>query len=472
MELTLPALALFVAAPLVLGWALLRLIGIGWRTDRVAYLGWAWLGGSVGLCALEVLRLLAGTDARATVAGGALVLAAATFVRTRGKPVLEPEAPIAPTGGRIERALFALALALALGVMLARILASSLSAVITNDEAATWAVRAKYLFDAGGFGGSYARGLVEGDIYNTSYPLLNPLLQLWVFDCAGAVTHTFNRLPIQLCAVALVLCSAAAVRRVARPWVAALLVLMLVDCVQLDTAVRRANADVLVALGALVAADVWRRFRGMADRAEARGSWLGLLSLALVFLVWSKREGLMLFAFGALVLAVAAWRGGGLWRAAAGLAASRAWWLLVPPLLVQAGTMLHNRRFATSGSHELGGEVLVKAWERLGESLPLVLSFFGEQAVRPSFHAIPAAFLVLVLVAWRPRRPLAFAFVPPIVGLFALALLVAFLKGNTAYDLKNAGARVLFQVVPLQLLWIASAAEALLGAWRAPRAPS
>jgi hypothetical protein len=462
MELTLPALALLVAAPLVLGCALLRLIGIGWRTDRVAYLGWAWLGGSVGLCALEVLRLLAGTDARATVAGGALVLAAVALVRARGRPVLEPEAPPGIPSGRLERAFFALVLALALGVMLARILASSLSAVITNDEAATWAVRAKYLFDAGGFGGSYARGLVEGDIYNTSYPLLNPLLQLWVFDCAGAVTHTFNRLPIQLCAVALVLCSAAAVRRVARPWVAALLVLMLVDCVQLDTAVRRANADVLVALGALVAADAWRR-----NRAEARASWLGLLSLALVFLVWSKREGLMLLAFGVLVLAVAAWRGGGLRRAAAGLAASRAWWLLVPPLLVQAGTMLHNRRFATSGSHELGGEVLVKAWERLGESLPLVLSFFGEQAVRASFHAIPAAFLVLVVVAWRPRRPLAFAFVPPIVGLFALALLVAFLKGNTAYDLKNAGARVLFQVVPLQLLWIAAAVEALLVAARA-----
>jgi len=451
MELTFPALTLFVAAPLVLGCALLRLIGIGWRTDRVAYLGWAWLGGAVGLCALEVLRLLMGTDARATVSGGALVLAAVALVRARGRPVLELEAPLAPTGGRVERAFFALVLALALGVMLARILASSLSAVITNDEAATWAVRAKYLFDAGGFGGSYARGLVDGDIYNTSYPLLNPLLQLWVFDCAGAVTHTFNRLPIQLCAVALVLCSAAAVRRVARPWVAALLVLMLVDCVQLDTAVRRANADVLVALGALVAADAWRRSRV----AEARASWLGLLSLALVFLVWSKREGLMLFAFGAFVLGVAAWRRGELRR-------SRAWWLLVPPLLVQAGTMLHNRRFATSGSHELGGEVLVKAWERLGESLPLVLSFFGEQAVRASFHAIPAAFLVLVVVAWRPRRPLAFAFVPPIVGLFALALLVAFLKGNTAYDLKNAGARVLLQVVPLQLLWIAAAAEALL----------
>ena len=45
--------------PLLVGAGLLRALGIGYRTDRLAFVGWAWLTGSLASAALTLAWLLA-----------------------------------------------------------------------------------------------------------------------------------------------------------------------------------------------------------------------------------------------------------------------------------------------------------------------------------------------------------------------------------------------------------------------------
>ena len=96
-------------------------------------------------------------------------------------------------------------------------------------EARQAARKAKALYDTGGLGADYAAALgADVAAPHKDYPLLNPLLQSWVFLHRGRVTHVENRLPIQLLFVALVLALASALRHHASPGIgAALLVLVL-----------------------------------------------------------------------------------------------------------------------------------------------------------------------------------------------------------------------------------------------------
>ena len=49
MELTPTAFLLFLGVPLLFGHALLRRAGIGPRTDALAYPGWVWMAGMLGV---------------------------------------------------------------------------------------------------------------------------------------------------------------------------------------------------------------------------------------------------------------------------------------------------------------------------------------------------------------------------------------------------------------------------------------
>jgi hypothetical protein len=137
-------------------------------------------------------------------------------------------------------------------------------------------------------------------------------------------------------------------------------------------------------------------------------------------------------------------------------------WLL-PPALVLIGTRVHNLVFGASGSHDLGLGLVAELGTGIGQ-LPSTLAFLAEMFTRPSMCAIPAAFTVLALLApfcrWRPRNPL--AFVPLACLVFVLGLLAAVLRGNADYLLHTASQRVLFQILPLELLWIATLAPTLL----------
>src|SRR5262245_32286355 len=209
--------------------------------------------GALGVAALEVVRLLAGLPSPAAVLVLALALSAALFLAARRIPRLVDEPLEARRAGwsRLERAALAVAVALVLTAALFRSLEVSLTVIHANDEAGFWSKRAKYLFEARGFGGSYAEAIQLHLFPNASYPLLNSLLELWVMDCAGGITHVANRFPIQLCTLALCLTTAAACRRAGRPWIAAALLVVFAASTPAGLALSQANSDFLVALGGL-----------------------------------------------------------------------------------------------------------------------------------------------------------------------------------------------------------------------------
>lgn len=459
MELGSLALVAAVAVPLLLGALLLRGIGIGPRVDPLAYLGWTWLAGTVAIGLLEALRLLLALETpHIPVTVGALLAGLFAFRPRRPAPEVIRPTP-AP---RLERAFFALVVALVLVLLLQRILASSFSAIVADDEANFWSLRAKVLFDGHAFTGPYSLALQERLFNNANYPLLNSLLQLWVFDCAGHITHIVNRVPIQLCSVALVLCSASAMRRVSRPWIAAVLLLLLVTCAPLESAVRRANADVMVALGGLVATDAWLRLR----RAREL-SWIALASLATAFLLWSKREGTLLFVASILALGFLAWRRGTLARPRL---AREAWVWIAFALAIQLGTLAHNTWLGARGSHEVRPEAL-SDWSRYSASAPLVLRFLAQVSVRLALHAIPAVFFLAALLVPRPREE-GLSFLPLACLGFVLGVVAALLQGNTEYLLDTASVRVLAQLLPLELLWLSAVAHELVSAPRPAGAPA
>src|SRR5262249_13190079 len=145
MELSPLGFLVVLGVPLALRSSILRALGLGWRTDRVAYLGWAWLAGALSTGALEALRLATGLGSPGPVVALALGLAVALRFLARRTPVLEDAAPEHAAAGW-ERAFFALALALALVVTLQRIVGSSLIVILDDDDANTWALPAKTIY--------------------------------------------------------------------------------------------------------------------------------------------------------------------------------------------------------------------------------------------------------------------------------------------------------------------------------------
>src|SRR4029079_3607202 len=107
------------------------------------------------------------------------------------------------------------------------------------------------IFDSGGFGERLDQAFAPGSpkagnfAFHNDYPLFNPLRHLWSFSTSGVITHTTNRVPIQVFDLALVLATAAAVRRRVRPGVAAVLVILFVG--QTWPGVLPADADRMVA---------------------------------------------------------------------------------------------------------------------------------------------------------------------------------------------------------------------------------
>ena len=285
--------------PALLGAGLLRLQGVVPRTDPLAYCGWAWLQGCVGLALLLsawlwlTLPLAAGWI-------GVVACATAGLAFALGRRV--PVAAGAELGAPVrhpswENACFALALGLLLLSTVDRILLASADVLVSSDETRIWAAKARILFHTGGFGPAFRAALQPEVIAHPDYPPLNPLLQLWVHAHAGELVQVESRLPIQVFAIAGILVAASALRRRARPLLATLFLVCIGTLGRFFT--YQVFSDALIAIGLFACWDLWQRYQ-----EDGALVWLRLLGCTAPVLVWSKNEGtLHVLAFGLALLA-------------------------------------------------------------------------------------------------------------------------------------------------------------------------
>jgi hypothetical protein len=301
---------------------------------------------------------------------------------------------------------------------------------------------------------------------HADYPLLNPLLQLWVYGLAGGIVHAVNRLPIQLFVPALALAMAGALRVRARPWLAAVLLLLLMTSEPLPELGARALSDVIVALGFAVALDAFARFR-----ATGRARWWRLACVALALLAWSKNEGLMLSLAVALPAALS------LRRPVAGPPSRRPRtgelvWLALPVVVVAVQAACNARHGFRNDLVE--GGLLSAAWPGALVDLPrragTLLRHLGAATWRDpdGSHLLLVMFAGLALL--HPRRLLArcegvTAFAV-LLGLAGYVLVYLATPRELDWHLGTSLRRVLFHLTPAAVMWTAAAGERLLGGGR------
>ncbi|MEW6071219.1 MAG: hypothetical protein AB1726_01310 [Planctomycetota bacterium] len=465
MMTTAQQLLLLVAIPLFLGAGLLRAIGIGYRTDRLAWLGWCWVAGSLGTGAIVFAWMLLEPDF-ADVHGVQLLLAALgamLLFAGRARIPLIPPAPDGPAAPRAERILFAAVVGFVVLLCAERSLVASLAPVHENDEAFFWALKAKALFLRGGFGPAYGELIRDPNFaYNLDYPPLNPFLQTWVFAQAGEVTHFANRLPFQFFLLALVLILAGGLRRVVRPAFAAVLLLLLASMEGMRTFALRAEGDLMVAVGALTTLDAWWRWR-----RTGVPSWLGLAALGATLMVWSKHEGFFLCC--AVLGAGAAGAIGQPGRIRSVLRPRRrALWLL-PPLTALASIWILNAGYDAANNflanrrtaHSLPTLVFTQFPRHIGE----VVRFFVARILLLPAHsnlALPGFFFLLLAFPRRLwRSDLRGPAIALILALVGYVLIFVGLPLNIPKILRLSAGRVVFHIVPAALLWLAYATALL-----------
>ena len=363
-------------------------------------------------------------------------------------------------------------LVLLLAVTVQRVLIASTEGVTSGDELYLWSYKAKLIFEAGGFNDEFLRLATRpvAPLFHADYQLLNPLLQVWVFAHAGEITHFANRLPIQGFAVAWVLLVVAALRRWTGPAWTGLLALLLVALPTVSILARTAHADLMVGLGALMAADAWLRWR------NGRRPWAWrLVCIGLAVMLWSKNEGMLYLCGFAAAFAVACPSPRRAWAALAGLGRELAW--LGLPLAILVLHWGFNAHFGFQNDLVQGDAYGKPFWEiayeRAGENLGPVLAYFGREGLVGAelTNWLLLTFLACLVAA--PRRAFGGARGP--MALALLAVLVGFLlvytgtpKGGdaalrlrlppgagVAWHLKTSAPRLLVQILPCVALWLA-----------------
>jgi hypothetical protein len=452
-------LLLLVGTPAALGACAATLLGLRARQDALAFAAWSWLLGALLVAALLFAALVAG-----------LPLAALRWVPPLALGVLLPwcwrtrrrRGPVAGPERGPGRTLLLVVTAGCLLLTCDRILRADEIVVSFGDEGTMWSVKAKALWLSGGLTPEFAALVAAPDPLahkamreHADYPLQNPLLQLWSFACAGGVTHVQNRLVVQVFALALVLLLASAARRVAPAGGAAAAMALVALSGDFQEACGTATADILVALGLLASLDAWSRWRASGERR-----FLALFAACLASLAWSKNEGAMLaLVAGAACLATAGAPGRS--RRAQALALLPAVAVLVAQALFNAAFDLHSDLFAVTAD----GGFLARVGAQAAAHLPVIGRYVLDDAVLDvrSGNLVPAMLL------------LALAFFPVRLPARAPAATAALLVGASAYLLVYLGTprliewhlryslhRVLLQLAPLAVVWLARAAAWLM----------
>ena len=454
MTLGLGELAWLLGAPLVLGLFSLRAIGIRPSDDRIACLGWSWMLGCLALGLLLFAWLHLGVPAWlwwTAIPFGAIgtgLLAAQPRLR----------APRAATAHRPFDPWFCGFVALGVAWCVLQVGAGASWPCIEGDEGNIWSLKAKsLLFDplANGFDAAQRHNL------HPDYPMLNPLLQAWVNAGRTEILHFENRLLVQCCGIAMFLALAGALRARLPGWLAGAVSLVVLLEPEFTDQCRLAYADGMVALGILVAWDAWLR-----GREQGRLAWRWLAAAGLAFALWSKNEAMMYAAasFGGLVLGAlvhppASWR-----PHLRGIAC-----LSLPALVVGLQAWFnheHGLQNDLLGANPTGQTLTQLVVAQFDERAPTVAMRAASEVF--SFHA---AHGVLALVLLAPLLLPLRAFSRELTGLTAM-LLASFVGIHLVYvgsfldlqfHLGTSHARVLFQLVPLAMLWFACIARSLLG---------
>ena len=455
-------LVVILGLPLLVGSAFLRLIGISFRKDRIGYFAWAFMSGGLMMSLLLYVALLVGLRSLPWLAGGCVILGILGIVKTH-RPADTAAQCRQRQGHAVEQASFAVVVAGLFLLTCYDMTEANTGAMVSHDESYIWAAKAKVLFVARGFGEGY-RELMQTHsiVHHRDYPMLNPLVQLWTFLFAGEMLHYENRVAIQGFFLALILALAAALARVARPALAALLLFLLWSSPASQWLLGFAYSDHLVALGLLVVMDAWWRYQQTGERC-----WWRLAVTALTFMAWSKNEGLMLAAVVASTLsATAFWN-----RRHSRIPGGREWAWLAMPFLVVASHLAMN------ALHDFDNDLMDGFIARLGEQLAAnslqVAGHFAESMfLDPSATQLFLAFFPVFLVLF-PRRATGHG-LGSFAVVFAVALLLHFLvyastPHRLGWHLATSSSRVFFQLMPALALWIAAAAARTLR-WMGPPA--
>lgn len=448
MSWQLARIALALVVPPLVGAVALRALGFRWRSDRLAFAGWAWVIGAFLIALLTLVWFALGKPIPGTWLAPAVAVAstAALCACRRTGAAAAPRRGGAP----LERLLLRATGGALLALVSITALASTTVPAIWGDEAGIWAAKAKTLYDSRGWADLHVD--LELRVFHPDYPMLNPLLQTWTFAAGGEILEFHGRLPVQACTFALLCILAALLRRMLRPGVAAVILLLFFTQRVVLRELDRGNADLMVALGVIASLDGWLRVRG----GDAR-CW-PLACAGLAFLAWSKNEGI------ALALMLATWFVLDRRRLAHGRDLPLRW-LALPALAVAV-----TAAFAVG----LGVTNDIVAWDRPGQFFErllgraehgaIVAQALAEEVARFESRWLVLLFLALMLVI--PRRLAPSAAKPiALITCAALALyLVVFVATplDLRWHLGTAADRLVFQVsalatvglaVALPLLW-------------------
>ncbi len=299
MTLGLAGFAVLIGVPWLAG-ALLA-FGVGLRTnaDRLGFVAWSWLLGTLmlagwlaGCCVLGWIPS-AGSTSGAVVGLGAVVAVIGRRMRRSDEAALA-----APP--RWHRLVFGIVVAACVLSFADEALLTWPRPVIESDECHIWAAKAKALFCSGGFTERF-RAAVDETLYrqfrisptiaHADYPLFPSLLHLWTYVVAGRIVHVDNRLVFDVFGVVLLLLAASALRRICGPLLAAPILIAVATTAYATRGFVWAHADGIVAVAALAMVDAHLRASG----GEMRRFDV-LSALAATILVWSKHEGVLILA--------------------------------------------------------------------------------------------------------------------------------------------------------------------------------
>lgn len=460
-------LFLLLATPWLVGCGGLRLLGIRWRDDPYAWHGLAWLAGTLTVALLLWGWLFTGLSIDAFLSVPRVLAVAALAVLVAGRVRRRAPAPPRESSrfGRVERAVFFAVVAGSLVLTIDRaVRANAESVVLLSDEASIWAGKAKAIYLAGGFNDRFG-AIARPDIVvlHKDYPVLNPLLQVYAFAHAGRVLDVANRWPIQAFIAALILVAAGALLHVCRPWLAALFLVLVVTTFQLALTTGLVEADGLVVLGFLTALHAWSRL----DAGGGAG-WWRLCTVALAFLAWSKNEGflLALAVLLAIGLTLHKRRRHG---APSPLRSRDLAWLLLPALVVVLHLVL-NQRFgfqndimAEQGSRSFLGRVVLQA-PRHGDALLRSFLEHGVRRVAETHLLFPLCLALLVLFPRRLGRHAPVLTLSCALAAAGYTLIYLGTPREIEWHLRWSIQRILWQLQPPVLLWVASATQRLLDA--------